>query len=322
MGFNDYSDYGSGSSSESHTPWGSHDTWAQYQFPLREAEITRRQRLSSFSETNCSIDAVMEEFRLNGLDSPYDPEEDTSTNVYNVNSRALAGMGPSNMYLRQKSWPAPDVTPSVNLPRPVRSAPSAADIMLAVRPAEVSSAPVPVSIEDVITEQQLRVLNSLPNNVLYSLLKELEQNRVQENKGKGKKKAEVMECRFCKNNGERESYYRSHRLRINGRVSCPVLRAYRCRRCGARGDRAHTLKYCPLATADERMKSTAMMRSVRMASGRCRNNAQAPSTDVSNEYVVFGETTPTVLIDGVVLNDYETAPLDPIWEALEKKLML
>lgn len=70
------------------------------------------------------------------------------------------------------------------------------------------------------------------------------------------------------------------------------------------------------------MKSTAMMRSVRMASGRCRNNVQAPSTDVSSEYVVFGNPTPTFLTDGIALNNYETAPLDPIWEALEKKLML
>lgn len=66
------------------------------------------------------------------------------------------------------------------------------------------------------------------------------------------------------------------------------------------------------------MKSTAMMRSVRMASGRCRNNVQAPSTDVSSDYVVFGQTPPTVFTDGNALN----APLDPIWEALEKKLML
>ncbi|CAH2099396.1 unnamed protein product [Euphydryas editha] len=299
---NNYSDYGSGSSSESS--------------PSNEPETIRRPGLSTFSEGSRSIDAIMQEFRLNGSDSPYDPEEETSNNLYNTHNRALAGMGPSNTYLRQKSWPAPDVSPVTRLPRPA----PAADILLSMRPAEVSSVPEPVSMENVITEQQLQVLNSLPNSVLYSLLKELEQSRVQNTKGK--KQTEAMECRFCKNNGERESYYRSHSLRARGRVSCPVLRAYRCRRCGARGDRAHTLKYCPLATPDERMKSTAMMRSVRMASGRCRNNAQVPSIDIASEYVVFGETTPTVLTDGAVYNNYETAPLDPIWEALEKKLML
>ncbi|XP_049873342.1 uncharacterized protein LOC126371932 isoform X2 [Pectinophora gossypiella] len=60
-----------------------------------------------------------------------------------------------------------------------------------------------------------------------------------------------LECAFCKNNGESVSWYTSHALRCwRGRVLCPVLRAYRCPRCGAFGDRAHTLRYCPLSLDD------------------------------------------------------------------------
>ncbi|XP_026485066.1 uncharacterized protein LOC113392733 [Vanessa tameamea] len=301
MGLNNFSDYGSGSSSESFTPWGSHDTWSEFQSLLQEPENTRRPRSSSFTDS-FSIDAIMQEFRQNGSDSPYDPEDET---LINFNSRALGGMGPSNAYLRQKSWPAPEASPSVCLQQPAEIKRSAAEIMLSVTPAEVSSTPEPLPVLEshVISEQQLRVLSSLPNSVLYSLLKELEQNRLQ--LATPSKQIEEMECRFCKNNGERESYYRSHRLRVRGRVSCPVLRAYRCRRCGARGDHAHTLKYCPLATADERMKSAAMLRSVRLASGRRR--AAPAARPPRAPAPPFGECE---------------APLDPIWEALEKKLML
>ncbi|KAH9635250.1 hypothetical protein HF086_014463 [Spodoptera exigua] len=46
----------------------------------------------------------------------------------------------------------------------------------------------------------------------------------------------VQECRFCKNNGERESYYRGHRLRdARGavRVCMIVCRGRRCRSVGS-----------------------------------------------------------------------------------------
>ncbi|XP_031848004.1 RNA-binding protein nanos isoform X1 [Nomia melanderi] len=63
---------------------------------------------------------------------------------------------------------------------------------------------------------------------------------------KKNKKPLPTECVFCRNNGEEETYYRQHLLKdIDGKVSCPVLRAYTCPKCGACGDEAHTVKYCP-----------------------------------------------------------------------------
>ncbi|XP_061700416.1 nanos homolog 1-like [Syngnathoides biaculeatus] len=60
-------------------------------------------------------------------------------------------------------------------------------------------------------------------------------------------KPEARLCVFCRNNGAPEEVYASHILKTaDGRVLCPVLRAYTCPLCSANGDNAHTVKYCPL----------------------------------------------------------------------------
>ncbi|XP_061741636.1 nanos homolog 1-like [Nerophis ophidion] len=61
-------------------------------------------------------------------------------------------------------------------------------------------------------------------------------------------KPEPKVCVFCRNNGAPEEVYGTHILKTaDGRVLCPILRAYTCPLCGANGDNAHTIKYCPLS---------------------------------------------------------------------------
>ncbi|CAL8274109.1 unnamed protein product [Merluccius merluccius] len=73
-------------------------------------------------------------------------------------------------------------------------------------------------------------------------------------------KPEPKVCVFCRNNGAPEEVYGSHVLKAaDGRVLCPILRAYTCPLCSANGDHAHTIKYCPLSRdhASQRAAKTA-----------------------------------------------------------------
>ncbi|XP_059053732.1 uncharacterized protein LOC131848008 [Achroia grisella] len=102
-----------------------------------------------------------------------------------------------------------------------------------------------------LSREQLMVLRSIRPGVLYEFLQEVAKVRGD----KRIRRALPNECAFCKNNGENEECYSSHALKDwRGRVLCPVLRAFRCPRCGATGDRAHTIKYCPenMDTVSER----------------------------------------------------------------------
>uniref|UniRef100_A0A3Q2XVW3 Nanos C2HC-type zinc finger 1 n=2 Tax=Hippocampus comes TaxID=109280 RepID=A0A3Q2XVW3_HIPCM len=64
-------------------------------------------------------------------------------------------------------------------------------------------------------------------------------------------KAEPRVCVFCRNNGAPEEVYGTHILKTaDGRVLCPILRAYTCPLCSANGDNAHTIKYCPLSARE------------------------------------------------------------------------
>ncbi|CAF0821174.1 unnamed protein product [Brachionus calyciflorus] len=65
----------------------------------------------------------------------------------------------------------------------------------------------------------------------------------------------IILCSFCKNNGEPEHIYRSHSIKnIHGRVTCPLLKEYKCPVCGESGENAHTITYCKKLKAQKRIQ--------------------------------------------------------------------
>ncbi|KAI3351071.1 hypothetical protein L3Q82_005638 [Scortum barcoo] len=92
-------------------------------------------------------------------------------------------------------------------------------------------------------------------------------------------KQEPKICVFCRNNGAPEEVYGSHVLKTpDGRVVCPILRAYTCPLCSANGDNAHTIKYCPLS---KDQPSQRPLKGGRAVGGGYRASLQANKTSVN-----------------------------------------
>jgi protein nanos 1 len=87
---------------------------------------------------------------------------------------------------------------------------------------------------------------------------------------KGAKK-QALECVFCKNNDEEEEVYKQHILKdLKGRIVCPILRKYTCPICNTKGDKAHTIKYCPLNTNPDVVAPITALKALRTSTGQRR----------------------------------------------------
>ncbi|XP_037117905.1 nanos homolog 1 [Syngnathus acus] len=90
--------------------------------------------------------------------------------------------------------------------------------------------------------------SQLPEREAHGCFSGFERMRTRGKPASVRAKLEPKICVFCRNNGAPEEVYGSHVLKTpDGRVVCPILRAYTCPLCSANGDNAHTIKYCPLS---------------------------------------------------------------------------
>lgn len=95
-------------------------------------------------------------------------------------------------------------------------------------------------------ERPQQQLQQLPNTSSGLLLDRTSSTGTRVSSATATRPVKQQVCVFCRNNGESETFYTSHCLKDSeGKVTCPVLRAYTCPLCGANGDLAHTIKYCP-----------------------------------------------------------------------------
>ncbi|XP_022094328.1 nanos homolog 1-like [Acanthaster planci] len=99
----------------------------------------------------------------------------------------------------------------------------------------------------------------------------------------GKPRCTPTWCVFCKNNGESEMVYASHVLKDgDGKITCPILRAYTCPLCGASGDFSHTIKYCPTTKGEI---PPAPLKTARTSTGRKRTQTQSSQTTMSELFM-------------------------------------
>ncbi|GBP47548.1 Nanos homolog 2 [Eumeta japonica] len=169
----------------------------------------------------------MFEFRMNGCEAPF--ESFDAAQAYYLGNKA------ESVCSRSSLW---SEGPNGALSSPEQI--SAFEFLIK----SVSAANNYLSL---LTREQLAVLQALRPGLLCELLQDVAKAR----RERRARRALPNECAFCKNNGENEDCYASHALKDwRGRVLCPVLRAFRCPRCGATGDRAHTIKYCPENNTD------------------------------------------------------------------------